>query len=367
MKVLQIYKSYYPETTGGVEQVIHQLCMELPKHGIQSDVAVCSQSPILSGTETYRVYRYQTTLDLASCPMSLSFLKNFEKLCNQYDLIHYHFPWPFADFMQIVTQNNTPYIVTYHSDIIKQRFLKIPYTPLMHRFLTNAQKIVATSPNYILSSPVLKAYTYKTIVIPLGLSKEAYATPSEGALASWKAILGTDFFLFVGVLRYYKGVQYLIEAAQYTDAHIVIAGRGPEEAHYKTLTQKLGVENITFLGYISDEDKYALLTLCKVVIAPAHVRSEAFCLSLLEGLIYNKPCISTEIGTGTSFVNQHDKTGIVVPPADPRALAVAINILKTNGAYYKELQNNIEAHYTRCFTVEKMVEEYIHIYSLTKI
>src|SRR5437870_2154814 len=103
MKVLHIYKTYYPDTTGGVEQVIHQLCNTLPQHNIQSDVAVCSETLTSDFQSHYQIFRYRTTFSMASCPISWSFLKDFKKRCKPYDLIHYHFPWPFADIMQMIS------------------------------------------------------------------------------------------------------------------------------------------------------------------------------------------------------------------------------------------------------------------------
>ncbi len=362
MKALHVYKSYYPETTGGVEQVIHQLCRELPKHGVKADVAVGSTPQTDVFKSDYAVFRYSNTVTFASCPMSMPFLTHFESLTRTYDLIHYHFPWPFADIMHLATKSKKPYIITYHSDIVKQRLLKIPYEPLMHRFLSHAQAIVATSPHYIQSSPVLQAHIDKVTAIPLGMAQSDCPVAEPLLLKQWEAQLGKDFFLFIGVLRYYKGVEFLLQAARHTQAHIVIAGTGPEEARYKAIAKQLALKNVTFLGYVPDLDKAALLTLCRAVVAPSHLRSEAFCLSLLEGLCYHKPAISTDIGTGTSFINQQGKTGIVVPPADPGALAQAINTLHLQDDYYRRLQSNIRAHYLADFTAEMMAERYVNIY-----
>ena len=69
-----------------------------------------------------------------------------------------------------------------------------------------------------------------------------------------------------------------------------------------------------------DDDKIALLTLCHALTFPSHLRSEAFGISLLEAAMFGKAMISTEIGTGTSYVNVDGETGLVVPASDPGAL-----------------------------------------------
>jgi glycosyltransferase involved in cell wall biosynthesis len=63
------------------------------------------------------------------------------------------------------------------------------------------------------------------------------------------------------------------------------------------------------------------------VAFPSHLRSEAFGISLLEGAMYGKPMISSEIGTGTTYINIDQQTGLVVPPSDPQALREAMRTL----------------------------------------
>lgn len=69
----------------------------------------------------------------------------------------------------------------------------------------------------------------------------------------------------------------MLEAAQGCDCPIAILGCGPLEA------EALGLSNVHFLGWQSDEDKVALLTLCTGVVFPSHLRSEAFGVALVEG------------------------------------------------------------------------------------
>ena len=62
-------------------------------------------------------------------------------------MVHYHFPWPFADLLEMIAGGSKPYIVTYHSDIVRQKLLGKYYRPLMNRFLGGAARVVATSQN----------------------------------------------------------------------------------------------------------------------------------------------------------------------------------------------------------------------------
>src|SRR5579872_2345203 len=116
MKILHVYKSYYPETHGGIEECIHATCLGLMREGVDCAVAVCAKDPSLRDeTLPYPVYRFKTSFSASSCPFSIAFIRAFKTLAQQFDLIHYYFPWPFADLMQMSTQTHTPYIISYHS------------------------------------------------------------------------------------------------------------------------------------------------------------------------------------------------------------------------------------------------------------
>lgn len=364
MKVLHFYKTALPDTVGGVEQVIDQIARGAAKLGVKSDVLSLSreQSPQTIHIDGYISYRIKLDLQIASTGFSFSAFSSFKKLTKDVDVIHYHFPWPFMDFVHFLTRVKKPTIVTYHSDIIRQRYLLKLYRPLMKSFLRDVSCIVATSPNYLASSDTLRGYKNKVRVIPIGLDKSSYPEPSSERLEYWRNKLGGKFFLFIGVMRYYKGLHTLIEAAQGTDYPIIIVGSGPEELEVKAHAAKLGLDNIQFLGRLSDEDKIALLVICYAVLLPSQLRSEAFGISLLEGAMYGKPLISCEIGTGTTFINIDNETGLVVPPSDPFAMRNAMRFLWEHPARAEEMGRNAEVRYWEYFTAEKMSCDYVKLY-----
>jgi rhamnosyl/mannosyltransferase len=163
-------------------------------------------------------------------------------------------------------------------------------------------------------------------------------------------------------LRYYKGLHILLDAAKGLDYPIVIAGAGPIEAELKAQATRLGLKNIHFIGKVSDEDKVTLLTLCYGVVFPSHLRSEAFGISLLEGAMFGKPMISSEIGTGTTFINIKDETGLVIPPNDSNALRNAMQYLWENEDTAKLMGQRAEQRYWNYFTAQEMVSSYVKLY-----
>lgn len=364
IKVLHCYKTYYPDTFGGIEQVIYQLA----EGGVGSDIhsTVFTHSPYLTENpaklDNHSIVRVKTLCEFASTPFSFSAISAFKKLALQADIVHYHFPYPFMDFMHFAAGIKKPTVLSYHSDIVKQKLLLKLYTPLMNRFLHSVDSIVAASPNYVESSPVLQHYKHKVDVIPYGLNQNFYKCNDKAVTEKWHALFPEGFFLFVGTFRYYKGLHILIEAAQNSSYPIVIVGAGPIEAELKSQVHNLGIKNIHFLGALNDSDKSALLQLCTCLVFPSHLRSEAFGISLLEGAMHAKPLISSEIGTGTTYINIDQVTGLVVPPSDPKALRAAMDKLWNNPERAALLGKAAQERFEALFTAEKMIENYTRLY-----
>jgi glycosyltransferase involved in cell wall biosynthesis len=304
MKILHVFRTYFPGTYGGMEQAIRHIAHATARLGVCNRIIHTGHMKAFESHEFAegRTYAYPKSLEIASNTISLGMLMAFPKFADWADVIHCHFPWPFGDVLQTLASNK-PYVVTYHSDIVRQRALLYLYRPLMRRFLSGAKVIIATSPNYLASSPILRSHRSATRVIPICLDEACYPTPDSARVAYWRERFGNRFFLFVGVLRYYKGLHILVEAARKLNMPIVIVGAGPIENDLKAQADSLGLTNIHFLGFQSDEDKAALLQLARAVVFPSSLRAEAFGISLLEGAMHSKPLISCEIGTGTSFVN----------------------------------------------------------------
>lgn len=310
----------------------------------------------------YRLHRSQLDLDFASTGMSLSVIPRFSQLARQADLVHYHFPWPFMDLVHFLARVKKPSVVTYHSDIIRQVGLMRLYRPLMNRFLGDVKHIVATSPNYLETSEVLVGLKVKTSVIPIGLDCSTYPDVEADGGAEWRQRFGPRFFLFVGVLRYYKGLHILLQAAQGADYPIVIVGAGPTECALKAQAAQLNLTNVHFLGYVVEAEKAALLAASYCLVFPSHLRSEAFGVSLLEGAMFGKPMISSEIGTGTTFVNIAGDTGLVVPPSDPGALRQAMRQMWEHPGQAAEMGKKARARYISHFTADRMCQSYADLY-----
>ncbi|WP_179401930.1 glycosyltransferase [Burkholderia guangdongensis] len=365
MRILHFYRTYFPDTIGGAEQSIYHLCRAGAKLGVDNTVLTLTRQtdgPASIQLPDHVVERSSNNFRIASVELSSRVLRRFRELGEQADVIHLHFPWPMADIAHLVTHLHKPTVVTYHADIQRQRWLFTLYRPLMQRFLHSVDRIVATSPQYAATSPVLRKHYRKVSVVPLGIDRAIYPTPDDDLKVRWSERIGGPFFLFVGVFRYYKGLPTLIEAAARTAYPLVVAGDGPLAGEIRALAARFGATNVTFVGQVSEVDKMALLELSTAVILPSTNRAEAFGISLLEAAMMGKPMISCEIGTGTSHINAHRETGLVVPPGDAHALADAMRELWKSPILRQRLGRGAAARFDVNFTADRTAAAYERIY-----
>jgi len=368
VKALHVYRTYFPDPPGGLQEAIRQIALATGAMGVENTIFTLSpdwKPSILSRPEA-RVVRSRSWAAPASCDLGgLHAFKLFSELAKKSDIVHYLFPWPFADVLQIVTKPDAPAVLTYISDVVRQRWLGAAYAPLMRRTLRQAKVIVANSPAYARTSPVLSqpSVREKVRVIPLGIDEKSYPDKGDDQVFSRIGLEPLEpYFLFLGVLRYYKGIHFLLQAASQVDARIVVAGSGPEGERLQALASELKLNNLIFAGQVSDSEKVSLLRHCRSLVLPSHLRSEAYGMVLVEAAMHNRPLITCEIGTGTSFVNAHGETGFVVPPESPEALAGAMNTLLANDKLTAEMGAAARLRYEKLFSGPALGKAYSDLY-----
>lgn len=364
MNILHVYRTYFPDTQGGLEEAIRQLCTGTTALGMQNRIFTLSRDcrpPIITFPEA-TVHRFPLTCEIASCGFSLRCLSGFQELVDWADIIHYQFPWPFADMLHFLARVRKPAVVTYQSDIVRQQGWSRLYRPLMARFLRSMDAIVATSPQYARTSPVLSAFREKVQIIPIGLDPAAVPEAAPRDLEWVRGRFGQGYFLFIGMLRYYKGLDILLDAAERLPYPLVIAGDGPLAESLRRQAAAQGLQHVHFLGHVDQSMKSALLQGATAIVFPSHLRSEAFGVTLLEGAMFAKPLICAEIGTGTTYINRHLETGLVVAPNDPVALADAMHRLATDHDVAARLGRGARDRYLSLFTAVRMAQAYQALY-----
>lgn len=378
-RVLHIYRTYFPDPPGGLQEAIRQISLATKKEGIDSKVFALSPTPypnVIHRPEG-EVIRARSWVAPASCDIGgMASIFKFRKLADWADILHFHFPWPYADVLNLFSNNKKPKILTYHSDIVRQRLMGMLYQPLMRHTLSSMDAVVVTSPAYGQTSSVIKNFVVpeRVRVIPLGIEDEIGDSITEVDNAAVLDRFGLrtinnaqalPYVLALGVLRYYKGLHYLIDAAKEAKGIIVIAGSGPEEEKLKAQALHLGLSNIVFTGRVDEREKAVLLRQCHTLVLSSHIRSEAFGMVLVEASMYSKPMICCEIGSGTSFVNVNGETGFVVRPGNSAELANAINKLLSNPSLAETMGHAARLRYEKLFSGKALGFAYRKLYDET--
>lgn len=360
-----MYKSAPSEEIGGVGVFIENIARGTAKFGAEHRILVFTRGPVFRierlscGAE---IYFCPMMFHLASMPVGFGYAVQFVKLLKWADVLHFHHPFPIQDLLYLVAKlfrKMPPALVSYHSDVVRQKLFGSLYAPLGRFFLKSVNQIVTASPNYLESSQVLNNLD-NVSVIPYGLSVEELPVLSVQRQKYFESVYGNGYFLFLGALRYYKGLRWLVEAAAVTGLPLIVAGDG--EVKEQLQQQAKGYKNIHFTGKVTQEEKVALLSKAKAFVFPSHLRSEAFGVSLLEAQMMRLPLITCEIGTGTSFVNESGVTGLVVSPCNTSALADAMRTLYDSPSLCKKYGNAGYERFLKLFTLEKMVGKYNKIY-----
>jgi len=367
MRILQIYKDFYPPLHGGIEKHIHTLAGSLQRAGLEVEVLVSGDR---YRADTYdgdgiRVTRSGQWLRVMSAPISPSFPFWLRRLAVDKDILHFHSPNPTAEFSFLLSGLKTPIVCSYHSDIVRQRIAGLLYQPWLRRFLQRTARIIAATPRHITMSPHLTALEHKCTVVPYGVDVQSFApTPDMAQKATELRVMrGRPLILFVGKFRYYKGLPVLLKAMTQISANLMLVGDGPLESTLKGLVKELGLGNrVFFEGNVPESELPIYYHACDVLVLPSTHKSEGFGIVLLEAMACRKPVVTTELGTGTPYVNRDGETGLVVPPNDPAALAAALNRLVADSELCERLGAVGFEAVCREYSTEQMVRKTVGIY-----
>jgi len=248
---------------------------------------------------------------------------------NQFDVIHFHEPFPLGSLLSLFLSGRSKVVITWHSDIIRQKLFK-PIVGFFQRLLCRRADLILTSSKRLLNfSAILPEFKDKIKVIPFAIDPDEYKPVSIDLVNL--PDLPSQFVLYFGRIAPYKGLEVLIKALKYVDWgdwHVIIAGDGSLKEKIRQKISETGLENVKFIDrFISDHEKNYLLNKCEVFLFPSILPSEAYGIAQMEAMIYGKPIINTDLPTGVPWVSQHMVTGITVETGNPQSLGEAIDRL----------------------------------------
>jgi glycosyltransferase involved in cell wall biosynthesis len=361
-RVLQIGK-YYPPYMGGMETHLQVLCEAL-RGAVEIDVVVAAGSAGSSHERVCGIHvdRLSTWFTMASAPVCPAMLRRIRR--SAADLFHIHLPNPMAVVAWLASGRRDPLVVTYHSDTVRQVFLGAVFDPIQHSMLGRAAAIIATSPNYAATSPVLARHRDRCHVIPYGIPLEQFQTCTPGAVDQLRREYGDRLVLAVGRLVYYKGFENLIAAMRDVNGRLLIAGDGPLRHKLQGLAARSGTAGkVVFLGEIPNSEITPFYHAASLFALPSVARSEAFGIVQIEAMTAGTPVVNTRLDSGVPFVSLDQMTGLTVPPGDVAALGAAINRLLDDAGLRRRLGDAARARATSEFSVEIMRSRILALYA----
>jgi len=338
VKILQVYKDVFPEVAGGIERYVHDFSLFLTARGHQVEILVAGGGDrTVGGVPVHGVPELCRILSNPLVPGFSRYLKSTGA-----DAVHFHLPLPSAvlGWLGIPRDNRKPWVVTYHSDIVRQAFAMPFYAPFLTGFLKGAFQVLATSENYLRTSPYLKGLTNASVV-PIGVDPARF-TPAMNP--------SRDFFLFVGRFRKYKGIQTLLHAWRMLEdpPRLIMAGGGKMEKEVKEFSIKHHLP-VTIKSNVSDMELNDLYGNARALILPSTQRSEAYGMVQLEAMACGTPVISSDLPTGVSWVNRNGETGLLFSTGNPETLAEAVRKLNSDDVFMDSAGKAARKRALMCF------------------
>jgi rhamnosyl/mannosyltransferase len=364
IRVLHLAK-YYPPARGGMERMLQLLC-ESTQDDVDNHVLAANTSArtVDEYVGRVRVTRAACIALVGSVPVCPSFPIWMRR--SHADLTVLHEPNAPALVAECVAPVPGPLVIWYHADLVRPGWIYRPvYRPLLQRVLRKAASVIVSSPRLAASAEALRDVRHKCAVVPFGIDAASRDRPAPMPdwLREFKASRRAPMALTVGRMVPYKGIDVLLRALVGTDVSAVIVGSGPQLDGYRRLSSALGIaDRVLFAGNVSDEELTAAYQGCDMFVLPSVTRQEAFGVVQLEAMACAKPVISTDLPTGVPWVNQHRRTGVIVPPRDVFALRHALVELGHNHDLRERLGREARRRAVNEFRLDVMKERIVSIY-----
>lgn len=363
MKIVQTIK-YFEPSKGGMESVVKNLVVGIKNIDPNSYITViCNDHEKNNKTTKEKVLdvsvvRYKSFF-YKSQPISLSF-RGLKKILKESDVINHHYPFPtmeLALLKNLKILEKKKFIITWHANIENSRWSWIEkfYSPMTKKLLDAAYKVIVTSPQLYNYSQILKPYKDKIEIIPLSYE-------SHNEIIFSKTITGKLKILFVGKLREYKGLKYLIEAVKNLDVIVDIVGNGEQEQELLNLISSTNqMDKIKLHTNVDNGELKKYYKDAHIFVLPSINEAEAFGVVQLEALSYALPVVNTSLKSGVPFVSLNNVTGFTVEPSSAIEIQKAIEKFILNPSLYSNFSKNALDR-AKEFSNEKMVEKYLKIY-----
>jgi glycosyltransferase involved in cell wall biosynthesis len=351
MKICLYTETALPKV-GGQEYVVDALARQMTAQG--HEVVVVAQYPraplpLNDDALPYRVIRHRrfhSTWNMISW-YRFRLFRLHRKF--PFEVLHCHSVHPCGYLGTFCKEQlNTTLVITSHGGDVREGNVRLQKPGLRERFATALRLAdAAVSIGRFTTEGFTRLYPSTRIVeIPNGVDLKPFASPAARPEEIDPRIQSGQYVLFLGRLNQRKGADILLDAWAMCDPKVrsrmmlVVAGDGEERAPLTAQAERLGIASrVSFVGRVGGATKTWLLQNARGVCTPSR-GWEAFPLVALEAFAAGKPLIATRI-PGLEDRVTPGKTGWLVPPEDPIALASALSQLAAAGAPLHDFAANV--------------------------
>jgi phosphatidyl-myo-inositol alpha-mannosyltransferase len=365
------------ERPGGVSQVVVHLYEGLKKKG--HTVKVITQRPsgfkgkipedyILFGiSRAFKVSGFGTEGNWGMPADSDEIAAILEK--EQFDVINFHEPWLPMLAWQMLKHSKAAHVGTFHANLIDtaagKSWTSSIFTPYGRPLLQKMHVFTATSPassGMLISRADLNRPKERQLIenikyIPCGVDLTVYKALKKRQALSGD---GTKTIVYVGRLEKRKGVDYLLTAfaelvKEMPNAYLMIAGSGIRIKRLQEYVATQDIPNVTFTGYVSDGQKYHLLSNADLACFPS-TYGEGFGIVLLESMAVGTPLLA---GNNPGYINVmtgHGRIGLVDPEAT-KDFANRLAVFLTDERQ-RELMSSWGLRHVKKYDYPKIVNQY---------
>jgi glycosyltransferase involved in cell wall biosynthesis len=346
---------------GGIQEYVLNLAKEQSKkHKV---TIFTSRNTDIKKVRNAKYYQCYPFLTLFRTPFIPSLYARI--LQSDLDVVHVHFPFPLASDLAcfLAKVKKFAVVATYHCEIemdtqgewnVLYKGLKSFHDNfLLSTALKKVDRIIVTTKSFFETSRILKRFSDKTEIIPVGVDVDRFTPNYEYPRK----------LLFVGRIIPEKGIEYLIRSLKFVDFDLVILGKPVSKSYYNyllDLTKQLYLTSrVHFTGFVPSNELPKYYQDAGVVTLPSISRLEAFGIAVLEGFACGKPAIVTDIPGPSSLVT--NKYGKVVPKGDFEAIAKAASEIFEEGRMAeigKEARKLVEKEYSWSLIAQKIESLY---------
>lgn len=351
---------------GGVQEIVRALRQQLEARGHTAKI-ITAQPRDISGIDTSGMIFLGSAIDLrwpnhTTAPLSSTIsMEAIEQVIEteKFDILHFHEPWVPVLSRQILSRSQSVNIATFHAKVpetMMNRTLAKVVTPYLRTVLRDLHELTAVSEP---AAEYVSSLTERPItIIPNGIDLGRYTFIPKAEASSPRTIL------YIGRLEHRKGLKYLLRAYQLlkqsgVDVRLLIAGDGPDRPRLELMIRDLGIANVTFLGYVGDEEKVRLLERADLFCSPA-IFGESFGIVLLEAMASGAVIVA---GNNPGYASVMRELGALslVNPRDTVEFARRLKLLLDEPGLRHAWQSWAKG-YVRNYSYDRIVSQYERFY-----